>query len=176
MDELLYQLIIEAKRGNEEAFSSLVTRYKRQVFRHAFAMVNDRMEAEDISQEAFVKAYFSISKLNNEYGFVSWLTRIVSNLCYDRIKKKEKTVPLGNGEKDLLLSTYSSHNQSQMRMTLQEAMQELSIEYRTVLVLREVEGYSYNEMAEILHIPLGTVKSRLSAARELLKKELVGGD
>ncbi len=73
-----------------EAFSTLVSKYKGQVFRHAFSIVNDRMEAEDIAQEAFVKAYSSLSKLDNDFAFVSWLTRIVTNICYDKLKKRKK--------------------------------------------------------------------------------------
>ncbi len=87
MDLELNRLIKEAKSGNQEAFSTLVTKYKGHVFRHAYAVLNNRQDAEDVAQEAFVKAFLSLKKLDNEFAFVSWLTRIVSNLCYDKLKK-----------------------------------------------------------------------------------------
>ncbi|MFD3447469.1 RNA polymerase sigma factor [Microbacteriaceae bacterium 4G12] len=176
MDQELHQLISLAKKGNEEAFTQLVTRFKGDVFRHAYAMVHDRMEAEDIAQEAFFKAYVSLAKLENEYAFVSWLTRIVANLCYDRLKKIQKDLHHQTDSEEMLLETSSSIERSQQRLTIQEALQTLSVEHRTAIVLRDMQGYSYDEIAEILHIPVGTVKSRISIARTALRKELSRGD
>ncbi|MGG5254391.1 sigma-70 family RNA polymerase sigma factor [Neobacillus sp. SM06] len=86
----LHETISQAKKGDQAAFRQLVTAYKGSVFRHAFALLNDRMEAEDVTQEAFVKAYYSLPKLENEYAFVSWLTKVTTNLCYDKNKKIAK--------------------------------------------------------------------------------------
>ncbi|WP_245592358.1 RNA polymerase sigma factor [Ectobacillus panaciterrae] len=174
----LHQLILQAKKGNEEAFAQLVTRFKGHVFRHAYAMVNDKMEAEDIAQEAFLKAYISLSKLENEYAFVSWLTRIVANLCYDRLKKlqKEMQYQTEKEEQELFVSGSSNIERSQVRLTIQEALQTLSVEHKAAIVLRDIQGYSYDEIAEILHIPVGTVKSRISTARAALRRELSRGE
>ncbi|WP_379966027.1 RNA polymerase sigma factor [Ectobacillus sp. sgz5001026] len=175
MNQELHELIQRAKRGKEDAFSQLVTLYKGEVFRHAYAMVNDKMEAEDIAQEAFLKAYLSLPKLENEYAFVSWLTRIVTNLCYDRLKKMNKTKSYSS-EEDMISIENDEMEHIQTRLTIQEAMQRLSVEHRTVIILKDVQGYSYDEIATILHIPVGTVKSRLNAARMMVRKEISRGD
>nr|WP_249310441.1 sigma-70 family RNA polymerase sigma factor [Bacillus sp. FJAT-49736] len=171
-------LIKKARGGDEEAFSALVSKYKGQVFRHAYAMVNNREEAEDVAQEAFVKAYYSLSKLDNDFAFVSWLTRIVSNLCYDRLKKSKnkKQVQMENLEQNSLRLSSSPIESTNTMLVIQEAMEKLSFEHRTALVLRDVQGYSYEEISGILKIPLGTVKSRINTARGMLKKELSRGD
>ena len=124
MDEELFQFIYKAKRGDRQAFAELVNRYKGTVFRHALAMVNDRMEAEDIAQEAFTKAFYSLPKLGNEYAFASWLTRIVSNLCYDHMKKtkNKKTVNV----EDYPLEAKASLEQSDLKLTISEALHRLS--------------------------------------------------
>ncbi|WP_416827355.1 RNA polymerase sigma factor [Ectobacillus polymachus] len=175
MQQDLHELIQRAKKGKEDAFAKLVTMYKGEVFRHAYAMVNDRMEAEDIAQEAFLKAYVSLPRLENEYAFVSWLTRIVTNLCYDRLKKMNKS-KIVSSEEEMLNASSDDMEQTQTRLTIQEAMQRLSLEHRTVLILKDVQGYSYDEIAAIIHVPVGTVKSRLNAARMMVRKELSRGD
>jgi RNA polymerase sigma-70 factor (ECF subfamily) len=174
----LHEIILAAKRGDQTAFRQLVTAYKGIVYRHAFALLNDRMEAEDVAQEAFVKVYYSLSKLENEYAFASWLTRVVTNLCYDKNKKLNK--------KKIVLSDELSENMVAQRgptpidssitkMSLNDAMEKIPSDQRIVIILRELQGYSYAEISDILHIPLGTVKSRINAARENLKKELQKG-
>ncbi|MCY9691474.1 RNA polymerase sigma factor [Paenibacillus alginolyticus] len=171
MDQELYGLISRAKTGDKEAFALLVKRYKDTVFRYSYGMLADRMEAEDVSQEAFIKAYYSLSNLDNIYAFSSWLKRIVSNLCYDRIQKQKKNNTV-SGE---FIETHISNNdmeRTDLHMTIEEAMNKLSPEHREAIILRDVEGYSYDEIAAMLTIPLGTVKSRISAARLLLRKEM----
>lgn len=173
----LHEIIIKAKKGDQDAFRQLISAYKGIVFRHAFALLNDRMEAEDVTQEAFVKVYYSLSKLENEYAFVSWLTRIVTNLCHDKNKKMSR--------KNTFLSEELNENNIQKgltpieksltKMSINEALQELPMDQRNVLILREVQGYSYAEISEMLQIPLGTVKSRINAGRENLKKVLQKG-
>lgn len=170
MDQELYRLIGKAKSGDNDAFTLLVKRYKDIVFRYASGMLSDRMEAEDVSQEAFIKAFYSLSKLDNSYAFSSWLTRIVSNLCYDRIQKRKKE----NAVSGEMIETISHSDlvQTDLQITIEEALNKLSPEHREVIILRDVEGYSYDEITGMLDIPLGTVKSRISAARLLLRKEM----
>lgn len=160
--------------GDLESFEMLITHYKGHVFRQAYAMVNDRMEAEDIAQEAFIKAYYSIDKLENAYAFVSWLTRIVANICYDHLQKaaRKKTFPTEHPIED----QHSPIEASSLQLSIKEALQNLSDEHRTVIVLREIEGFSYQDISGILQIPLGTVKSRINSARNELKKELLRGE
>ncbi|WP_141432123.1 RNA polymerase sigma factor [Bacillus sp. 03113] len=178
LEQELTHLIQEARGGNQEAFTALVSRYKGTIFRQAYAMINDRSEAEDIAQEAFVKAYLSLAKLENDFAFVSWLTRIVTNLCYDKLKKLNKAniIRIDIEEQDSLLSKAALIDQMDLRLEIKEAMQQLSADHRIVLVLRDVQGYSYDEIADILKIPIGTVKSRIHKARMILKNELTRGD
>jgi RNA polymerase sigma factor (sigma-70 family) len=170
VDQQLYSLISEAKKGGKDAFALLLNRYKAAVFRHAYGMLGDRMEAEDVTQETFIKAYYSLSKLENEFAFTPWLTRIVSRLCYDRLHKRKKESAID--EKILEQTTEGSLEQQQLRITIEEAMNKLSPEHLEAIVLREVQGYSYDEIAGMLEIPLGTVKSRINAARLLLRNEM----
>lgn len=176
MDLELFQLIRAAKKGSKEAFAQLVNRNTGLVFRQAYAMLNDRMEAEDVAQEVFIKAYYSLGELESEYAFSAWLAKVASHLCYGRIqkRKKEKTV-LGEGMEGHIAfppGSRGSIEQKQIQLTIEEAMQALSPEHREVIILRDVQGFSYSEMAEILRIPAGTVKSRIHAARIAMRNEL----
>ncbi len=171
MDQELFRLIGKAKSGDTDAFALLVKQYKDQVFRFAFGMLSDRMEAEDVSQEAFIKAYYSLSRLENSYAFSSWLTRIVSNLCYDRIQKRKKENTLSSERIEASMSEQGMER-SDLHLTIEEAMKTLSPEQREAILLRDVEGYTYDEIAGMLNIPLGTVKSRIHAARLMLRKEM----
>jgi RNA polymerase sigma factor (sigma-70 family) len=176
VDEELYQIIYKAKRGNQQAFASLVKRYKGSVFRQAYAMVGDRGDAEDVAQDAFIKAYYSLGKLENEYAFTSWMGRIVSNACYDHLKKAKKKASVSLDENENAGQKEFTIEKSQMRLNIREAMQTLSQDHREAIVLRDIQGYSYQEIADILQIPVGTVKSRISNARLELKKELTRGE
>lgn len=173
MDEKLFHTIHRAKRGDLEAFADLVNLFKGQVYRFAVGMVCDRMDAEDLAQEAFVKAFYSLSNLENEYAFSSWLIRIVSNLCKDRLKKRGKEnwirEEAHGAIEDKGLTDLSE------KLSIEEAMTRLSVDHREVVLLHDVQGYHYEEIAEMVGVPLGTVKSRLFAARLALRKELIKG-
>lgn len=172
MNHELHQLIRKAKRGDDEAFEELVYRFKGRVYRQAYGMVNDHMEAEDISQEAFLKAYYSLPRLDSEYAFTSWLAKIVFHICYDRIGKRKKIREQGIEYLEELPEITGSMEQNDMRLMIEEGMQRISIEHREAIILSNIYGFSYDEMAEILNIPIGTVKSRIHAARLGLRKEL----
>ncbi|TCS81253.1 RNA polymerase sigma factor [Tepidibacillus fermentans] len=177
MDQELFQLISEAKEGKQDAFEQLITRYKGAVYRQAYAMLGDHMEAEDVTQEVFVKIYYSLSSLESAYAFTSWLTKITFNLCYDLIEKRKKKVTVTSENLDQLTRPNPPPSsrlieRKDLQLTLQEAMQNLSLEHREVIVLRDIQGYSYDEIAKLLKVPSGTVKSRLYHARLALKNEL----
>lgn len=176
--EELFKVIREAKKGSPSAFETLVNEYKGHVYRQAMAMVHDRMEAEDITQEAFIKAYYSIKKLDREYAFVSWLTRIVSNLCYDKMKmkKRERDKQLVSAEQRDITAQSSFVEKTHARLSIKEALTQLSHEHREAITLRDIQGFSYKEIADILGIPLGTVKSRINLARQELKQILSEGE
>lgn len=174
MDEELFQNIHRAKQGDREAFTNLVRRFKDQVFRHAAGMLGDRMEAEDVSQDAFVKAFYSLSQLDNEYAFSSWMIRIVSNLCKDRLKQRGK-IKLA-GEESILRAEQMGYDESHEMLTIEEAMNRLTLEHKEAILLHDVQGFRYEEISNMVGIPIGTVKSRLFAARLALRKELRRGD
>ncbi len=176
MDQELYDLITKAKRGDKSAFESLVERYKRHVYYQAVTMLNDTIEAEDVMQEAFIKAYFSLKNLNSSFAFSSWLSRIVYHLCNDRLKKRDREKVVINEWLDNQIENIGDSKlpieQKQLQMELSQAMQSLSPEHRSALILREVHGYSYQDIAEIMGVPEGTVKSRIHHARLILRNEL----
>ncbi len=170
MDQALHQIIKEAKAGDKQAFSSLMTRYKGQVFRQAYAVMGDWMEAEDIVQETFIKVYSSLSKLESEFAFSSWLSRIVSRLCYDHLNKKKNIIAVDNLD-DRIIDDAMERKHHQINV--HEAMKKLTYDHREAIVLRDLQGFSYIEIAAMLSIPVGTVKSRINTARNLLKNELI---
>jgi RNA polymerase sigma factor (sigma-70 family) len=170
VDEELFRIIHRAKQGDREAFTNLVKRYKDQVFRYAVGMLGDRMEAEDVSQDAFVKAFYSLSNLDHEYAFSSWMIRIVSNLCKNRLKQRGKIMLVG--EEHVAKAEQMGYDESHENLTIEEAMNRLSMEHREAILLHDVQGYRYEEISQLVGVPLGTVKSRLFAARLALRKEL----
>jgi len=177
LDQDLYQLIIEAKEGKISSFEALITKYKGAVYRQAYSMLNDHMEAEDITQDVFVKVYYSLSTLESPYAFTTWVTRITFNLCYDLIEKKKRKATISSesveyGSQKHLVSSENSMERKNLQLTIEEAMKNLSLEQREILILRDIQGYTYDEISDSLKIPVGTVKSRLYNARLALKREL----
>jgi len=175
VEQELYRIVQEAKRGQTEAFATLVTRFQGSVFRQAYAMLGDSMEAEDVAQEAFLKAYSSLAKLESEFAFASWLSRIVSHLCCDRLQKRKKDFVAGEKMQASLASPDEipgSTGHKQLQLQIEEAMRKLSPEQREAIILRDIQGFSYIEMADIWQIPIGTVRSRIHAARLALREYL----
>ncbi|MFB9328705.1 RNA polymerase sigma factor [Paenibacillus aurantiacus] len=172
--EELQQVIRRAKRGDKEAYAQLVKDFKDPVYRYALGMLNERMDAEDIAQEAFVKAYYSLTSLESEFAFSSWLFQIVSNLAKNRLKKRVRERDYQVEANDSTVDRGSSDPSE--RISMEEALARLSMEHREVVLLHDVQGYRYEEIAQVTNVPLGTVKSRLFAARTALRKELRKGE
>jgi len=168
VDAKLSRIIDQARRGNQEAFAELVIRYKGHVFRHAFGMLGDRGEAEDAAQEIFTKAYFALGKLEDVHAFSSWLMRIASNYCKDKLKRRTRSIET----KEVLDVTIpdDSAGDLHLKLSLQEALARLSADHKEILLLHDVQGFRYEEIAELTGIPMGTVKSRLFSARMSLRK------
>ncbi|MFC9709096.1 RNA polymerase sigma factor [Paenibacillus sp. NPDC056933] len=168
VDEKLSRIIDRARRGDQEAFAELVIRYKGPVFRHTFGMLGDRGEAEDAAQEIFMKAYFALSKLDDVHAFSSWLMRIASNLCKDKLKQRTKTIETYETLKETIPD--DSASDPNLKLSMEEALARLSVDHREILLLHDVQGFRYEEIAELTGIPMGTVKSRLFSARMSLRK------
>lgn len=163
-------LVRAAKHGAPEAFATLVENYKGFVYRTAFGVVHNRSDAEDIVQDVFIKVYQSLRKLRQEETFPSWLARITVRSALDLLQrhKSRPTVPLETDVQSLA----ETMGHAQLRMELDEAMAKLSDEHRVILTLREIHGFRYEELADILQIPVGTVRSRLHIARRFLRDVL----
>ncbi|MBP3633017.1 MAG: sigma-70 family RNA polymerase sigma factor [Oscillospiraceae bacterium] len=175
-------IIDQVLQGNDEAFAELVKAYEDKVYNLCLRMCSDREDARDLAQEAFVKAWRGLRFYKQESAFSTWLFRLTTNVCIDylRQKKRRSAVSLTTDDELLQLDVPDPSptpeeqvQQTMARQTVASAMEQLEEEFRTVLTLRVVEELSYEEIAEILDLKVGTVKSRLARAREKIKKILL---
>jgi RNA polymerase sigma-70 factor (ECF subfamily) len=158
--------------GDEKAIRWVIRRYRERIVRLASHVLHNPRDAEDVAQEAFVKAFRQIDQFRGESGFYAWLYRIVINLCLDRMRRKCSTAELSF--EATILPTIHGHNPDlDKRLAVEQILDTLSPPMRAALVLREVEGMDYAEISEVLQIPLGTVRSRLNTAREQFRKRWI---
>lgn len=174
-----YDLIMLAKRGDQDAFSVLVKRYHQQLFNMLHALVGNWDEADDLAQETFLKAHRALPGFEGRAQFYTWLYRIGVNCWKDWCKmprvQREIAESSEDGQSlfDLQISADSSDAQvekNEMQYMLEQALAKLPEEYRVAVVLREIDGLGYEEMADVLNCSVGTVKSRLFRGRTQLKK------
>jgi RNA polymerase sigma-70 factor, ECF subfamily len=182
------ELVSLAKQGDTNAFDRLVDLYQDRIYSYAARMVRDPVEAEDIAQEAFVRAYRSLKSFRGASSFQTWLYRITSNLTVDAMRRhrRENTISLdapvdteeGQTAREREDAAATGPDRSVETLELQRqvhrAIQRLSPKLRSVVVLFDLQGLSYEEIADILGCPLGTVKSRLYNARMELRRSLQG--
>lgn len=171
--------------GDVNEYEKLVLEYQKNVYNLALRMTGDAEDAADMAQEAFIKAYNSLASYRGDSKFSVWLYRIVSNVCLDflRARKRRQTVSLSvvddeGEETELEISDESASpeklmERSMTRDAVRRGLQELTPEYRQILILRELQGMSYDEIAETLGLESGTVKSRIFRARKKLCTFLV---
>lgn len=177
MNEDLTVLVSQARSGNKEAFGKLVEHYQRRIFAVAYGVVGNRQDAEDLTQEAFIKAYSAINSLKTDQSFYSWLLRITVNTGINYKKKLSEKSPIPLEQVDeLIFPGESPEELAERQDSLQyitDLVAGLPPDHRAVLVLREIEGLSYDEIALAIDIPLGTVKSRLKYARDKLRQAII---
>src|ERR1700723_3590190 len=179
------QLVRRAKRGDDTAFEELVRRYDRNVFRIAQHITQNREDAEDVVQEAFLKAYGNLTKFQAQSKFYTWLVRIAANEALMKLRRRrpERTVSLDEEVKteddslprevaDWSPNPEQMYNQAELRDILTRTIQGLPPGFRTVFVLRDVEGLSTEEKAAALELSVPAVKSRLLRARLQLRERL----
>jgi RNA polymerase sigma factor (sigma-70 family) len=179
------ELVAAAQKGEQAAFETLLKKYRKSVYYMLLKMVKNADDAEDLTQEAFAKAFNSINKFDSKFAFSTWLFRIATNNCIDFIRKKRvQTVsidqPMEGDDgsnmsfdvRDDDLDPNATMLKKQRAQYLQMAIDRLPEKYRTLVELRYFKEYSYDEVAKELQIPLGTVKAQLFRARELLNQEL----
>ena len=182
------ELATMAARGREPAFRELLSRYERPVFSLVYRMVRDRTLAEDLAQEAFIRAFNAIGSYKPSYKFSNWILKIANNHTIDHLRKRKlDTVsihgsPHANTDDEISQTRvvvesrdenpqeYVEHRE--LGGQIEEAIGGLREEYRTAVLLRHVEGYAYEEIADIMEVPLGTVKTYLHRARGELRKSL----
>jgi RNA polymerase sigma-70 factor (ECF subfamily) len=183
------QVVIEhARRGQDAAFRELLRRYQRPVFSLIYRMVRDRELAEDLAQETFVKVLNALDRYRPEYKFSSWIFKIANNAAIDHLRRKElDTLSLEGGPDattpdrlgattlqvgDRAESPLEELEARELGSAIERAIGKLRPEYRACILLREVDGRPYDEIAEILGLPLGTVKTYIHRARTELKEML----
>ena len=182
------KLVKRSRKGDDEAFSELVARYQGKVFSIALGMTKNREDAMDITQDAFVKVHRYLDNFQGNSSFYTWLYRIVVNLCIDHIRREGRRA---NTDFDETIN-YSTEAQEgvevlprrqdsspakmlgrkELAARIQDAVNELPEYHRAVIIMREIEGLSYTEMAKMMKVSKGTIMSRLHHARQKLKKAL----
>lgn len=182
------KLAVLAARGREPAFRELLQRYERPVFSLVYRMVRDRTLAEDLAQEAFIRAFNAIASYKPSYKFSNWLLKIANNHTIDYLRKRKLDTISIDGSPHASSSEEASRTRlviasedespqdyvenRELGGQIEEAIGTLRDEYRTAILLRHVEGYAYEEIAEIMEVPLGTVKTYIHRARGELKERL----
>jgi RNA polymerase sigma-70 factor (ECF subfamily) len=174
------ELVRQSKEGNEEAFASLVKKYKTKVFNLAWSLTRDRETADDLAQEAFIKAYFALQTFQFKSEFGTWLYRITVNHVKDYLRKKSKMskmlfeqmkeMPLV--QESEIIKKEKEQIIEQRKKFVHQCLQTIPEKYKLILSLRDIQGCSYEEITKILKISPGTVNSRLHRARKMLRKKL----
>lgn len=156
--------------GDENAFYKIVDGYKDEIFNLCYRILNDYDDADDVAQEVFIRMYKSVVKFQFQSSFSTWLYRISVNCCYSYIKKNRKSNV--SALPDSFEIADERNGDSYYSDLVREALTKLEAKQRTLIVLRDIKGLSYEEIAEILKVSIGTVKSRLNRAREKLREIL----
>ncbi|WP_458407443.1 RNA polymerase sigma factor [Anaerotignum sp.] len=180
------ELIRKAKQGDMLAFEELILKHEKIVYNVALRMMNHSEDAKDISQEVFLKAYRSLANFDERSTFSTWLYRITHNTCIDEMRKRkgkqsyslEEELESEDGSMQRQIADEGdtpeeSLLREEQKSEILRALDTLSEEHKAAIILRDVKGLSYEEIAEILELSLGTVKSRISRARNQLKNEIL---
>lgn len=177
MSEDEQALVKQAQQGDTAAFAALVTMHATLVYNLAFRTLNNAQEAEDVAQEAFVRAWQGLPRFRANSRFSTWLYRIVTNLCYNRLPRlKIELMALDTETAVTLPDTHPNIEakllSAEMKTTLHNAIDNLPESYRLLITLRHLQEMSYAEIATVTELPLGTVKTGIFRARRLLRERL----
>jgi RNA polymerase sigma-70 factor, ECF subfamily len=174
------ELIAKAISGREDGFEELVRRYQRPITNYVFRMLNDYDASLDVTQEVFIKVYNSLSRYSSEYKFSTWLYRIAHNAAIDYIRRRspnQQSIETENKDGAYQLQIESPNptpeqerERSEWRTEIEAVVKCLPAVYRELILLRHAQDLSYDEIAEITNLPLGTVKNRLFRAREMMRE------
>lgn len=177
------ELIASAIKGRESGFEELVRRYQRPIVAYVYRMLNDYEASLDVTQEVFIKVYNSLDKYSSEYKFSTWLYRIAHNAAIDWMRRNSanlQSLETENAEGAYQLQLESSiptpeqdRERSEWRSEIDAVVKCLPTVYRELIVLRHSKDLSYDEIADVTNLPLGTVKNRLFRAREMMREMLI---
>jgi RNA polymerase sigma-70 factor (ECF subfamily) len=183
--EVDQQLVLRAQRGDKRAFELLVLKYQRKLGRLLSRFVRDAAEVEDVTQEAFIKAYRALPSFRGDSAFYTWLYRIAINTAKNYLVALGRRAPTTTGFDNEEAENFEDAEQlrdantpeselqgKQIAATVNKAMDALPDDLRTAITLREIEGLSYEEIASVMNCPIGTVRSRIYRAREAIATEL----
>ena len=162
-------------QGDTQLYGEIISAYKSAVFSLCYRMVYQKQEAEDLSQEIFIKAYRNLDKYNPKMKFSTWILSISRNTCIDYLRKKRvENLPLEEGIKtgEGPLSAEEAYLYKEQKLEIEQAIGSLPEEYRLLIILYHQQGQSYKEIAEILNMPMSLVKNRLHRGRKMLKEKL----
>ncbi len=179
------QLVRRSQKGDIDAFEQLIAKYQQKIYNIAYRLMANSHDASDLAQEALIKVYKSIGSFRLDASFSTWIYHIVTNVCRDELRKRnrhqvislDEPIAGSDGEitrevPDLANCPEYTYEQKESEEYIQSLINSLNPEYRMVLVMRELMGFSYEEIAGELNITLGTVKSRLNRARKYLKDKI----
>jgi len=186
MSENERDLVERAKSGEVEAFEQLILNCQKKVFNIAYRMIGNYDDANELAQEVFLRAFRSMKKFKGDALFSTWIYKVTVNVCLDEIRKRKKKIVVSldqeieikDGEvkrqipdnaptPDIELET------KELKNAVNESIQQLPDDYKSIIVLRDIQGFSYFEISKIVNCPEGTVKSRISRARKALKEILL---
>ncbi|HWQ30639.1 MAG TPA: sigma-70 family RNA polymerase sigma factor [Negativicutes bacterium] len=185
MSDLEKLLVKKSQTGDIESFELLISSYDKKAYNIAYRVMGNEEDAKDMAQEALLRVFRSIKDFKGQSSFSTWLYRIVTNVCLDELRRRkndkhisiDSTVQTENGEMHMELCSdketpESVYERVEQRELIKKAIQELNDEYRSVIVLRDIQGFSYDEISTMLECSLGTVKSRINRARSMLREKL----
>jgi len=184
VDHFDTRLVKLARKGDQGAFAELVDLYKDKIFHLGYRMLSNRHEAEDIVQETFLRVYKNFNRYDEKQKFSTWIYRIATNLCIDRLRKRKPNYYLDAGMNDqegvdgyALIpgderTPESEYLLSETQATIHQAIEGLPAKYKSVIVLRYLQDLSLQEIGDVLDMPVTTVKTRVHRGREFLRKKL----
>lgn len=178
------ELIVKAIDGREDSFEELVRRYQRPIINYVFRMLNNYDAALDVTQEVFIKVYNSMARYSAEYKFSTWLYKIAHNATIDYLRRNNhhqaQSLEVENEDGTYQVqyeskhpSPEQEHERSECREEIETVVKRLPSGYRELILLRHTQDLSYDEIAEVTNLPLGTVKNRLFRAREMMREIFV---
>lgn len=166
------ELIARSLDGDTDAYGELVDRYKQAVYYHCFAIVRDEDTAEDIAQETFIRAYYSLRQYDNQYKLSTWLFKISTNSCLNYIKKHRRQVPASDGLIESIAAPQPSPHTKALHAELHEAVAKLPPKHRAAISLHYWQGLDYAATATAMDAPINSIRVWLKRAKEQLRKEL----